>query len=79
MLLFLFYSYVKSQFDNDSRIPMYKTILAICDTPRHTQCVQNHIFLHIAMVIVDCGLELWFVFCSKLRIYFRNHLGILHT
>ncbi len=42
---------MKNQFDYDSRLPIYKTILAICDTPHHTQCVWNYIFPHIAMVI----------------------------
>ncbi len=51
ILLFLFYSYVKSHVDNDSCLPNYKTIPAICNTPPQTHCVQNSIFPHFVMVI----------------------------
>ena len=36
LTLFQFYSHVKSQFDIDSRLPMYKMILAICHMPHCT-------------------------------------------
>jgi hypothetical protein len=59
---FLLYSYVKSHVDNDSCLPIYKTIPAICNTPRQTQCVRNSIFPHFVMVITcrgpSCGLWL---------------------
>ena len=71
ILLFLFYSYVKSHLDNDIWIPIYKTISAICNTPRQTQCVRNSIFPHFIMVIMLCcgpSCGLWFVvvcWCAK--------------
>ena len=55
ILLFLFYSYVKSHLNNDIWIPIYKMIPAICNTPRQTQCIQNCIFLHFVVVITCCG------------------------
>ena len=55
IFLFLFYSYAKSHLDNDSCLPIYKTITVICNTPRQTQCVRNSIFLHFVMVIACCG------------------------
>ena len=68
ILLFLLYSYVNSYLDNDIWIPIYKTIPAICNTPRQTQCVPNSIFPHFIMVISDYdvlwGAELWFVVCG---------------
>jgi hypothetical protein len=72
ILLFLFYSYVKSHLDNDIWIPIYKTIPAICNTPRQTQCIPNSIFPHFIMVIMMCcggpSCGLWFVvvcWCAK--------------
>ncbi len=57
ILLFLFYS---CHLDNDIWIPIYKTIPAICNTPRQTQCVQNSIFPHFIIVIMlCCGCGLW--------------------
>jgi len=55
----------------DIWIPIYKTIPAICNTPRQTQCVRNSIFPHFIMVIMlhcgpSCGL--WFAvvcWCAK--------------
>ncbi len=61
ILLFLSYSYVKSHLDNDSRLPIYKTIPEICNTPRQTQFVWNYIFPHFVMVITVLWVELWFV------------------
>jgi hypothetical protein len=55
ILVFLFYSYVKSRLDNDSCLPIYKTIPVICNTPRQTQCVRNSIFPLFVMVITCCG------------------------
>jgi hypothetical protein len=37
ILLFLFYSYRKSHLDNNSCLPIYKTIPAICNTPHKTR------------------------------------------
>jgi hypothetical protein len=55
ILLFLFYSYVKSHLDNHIWIPIYKTIPEICNTLRQTQCVRNSIFPHFVVVITCCG------------------------
>ncbi len=52
---FLLHSYVKSHLDNDSCLPIYKTIPAICKTPCQTQCVRNSIFPHFVMGIMCCG------------------------
>jgi hypothetical protein len=41
ILLFLYYSYVKSHLDNDSCLHIYKTIRVICNTPGQTPCVQK--------------------------------------
>jgi len=60
ILLFLFYSYVKSHLDNHVWIPIYKTIPAICNTPRQTQCLQNSIFRTLSWWIVLWA-KLWFV------------------
>ena len=86
--LFLFYSYVKSHLDNDIWIPIYKTIQAICNTPRQTQCVPNSIFPHFIMVIMMCcggpSCGLWFVvvcWCANRGCAKKNkkthHVGIL--
>ncbi len=53
---FTAYSYVKSlHVDNDSCLPIYKMIPAICNTPCQTHCIRNSIFLHFVMVIACCG------------------------
>jgi len=44
---------VKSHLDNDSFLPIYETIPAICNTPRQTQFVRNSIFPHFVMVLRD--------------------------
>jgi hypothetical protein len=54
---------VKSHLDNDIWIPIYKTIPAICNTPRQTQCVRNSIFPHFIMVISDYDV-LWTASCG---------------
>ncbi len=46
---------MKSHVDNDSCLPIYKTIPAICNTPRQTHFVRNSIFPHFVMVITCCG------------------------
>jgi hypothetical protein len=52
---------MKSHFDNDSCLPIYKTIPAISNTPRQTHSVRNYIFPHFVMVITVLWAELWFV------------------
>jgi hypothetical protein len=47
--------------DNDSCLPIYKTIPVISNTPRQTHSVRNYIFLHFVMVITVLWAELWFV------------------
>jgi hypothetical protein len=37
---------------NDSCLPIYKTIPAICNFPRQTYCIRNSIFPHFLMVIM---------------------------
>ena len=54
ILLFLLYSYVKSHLDNDSCLPIYKTIPAICNTPHQTRASEFH-FSAFVMVITCCG------------------------
>ncbi len=69
---FLSYSYVKSHLNNDSCLPIYKTIPAICDTPHQTQSVQKYISLHFIMVIMVLWAKLWFVVvCQALFLYKR--------
>ena len=53
---------VKSHFDNDSLLSIYKTILAICNTPRKIQCVMefhfsalHHIMIPVVGRVVVCG------------------------
>ena len=62
ILLFLLYSYVKSHFDNDSCLPIYKTIPAICNILRQTQCITEcHFFaLHHGDYLLWAA-KLWFV------------------
>ena len=79
ILLFLSYSYVKSQFDYNSHLSIYKTILAIRDTPRQTQCVRITFFRTSPWCLHDCGLNLLFVFCSKLWMCVCLHVGIIPT
>ena len=45
IFLFLCYSYMKSNPDNDSCLSIYKTIPAICNTPCQT-CVYRILFFH---------------------------------
>ena len=52
---------MKSHLDNDSCLPIYKTIPAISNTPRQTHCVRNYVFPHLVMVITVLWAELWFV------------------
>ena len=57
---------MKSQFDDKvSHLPINKKILVICDAPHHTECDQNYIFWHIAMVIT--WLWAWLVICVLLK------------
>ena len=62
--LFLFYSYMKSHIDNDSRLPTYMTIPAICNTPRLTCAYGIPFFrtsswwLCVVGRVVVCGLWL---------------------
>ncbi len=66
ILLFFTYSYVKSHLDNDSCLPICKTIPAISNTPSQTHSVWNYIFLHFIMVIQCCGqsCSLWLARCN---------------
>jgi len=45
ILIFLLYSYVKSHLDNDSCLPIYKTITAICNTSHQTCAYRISFFL----------------------------------
>ena len=47
--------------DNDSCLPIFKTIPTISNTPRQTHSVRNYIFPHFVMVITVLWAELWFV------------------
>ena len=75
ILLFLFYSYVKCRLDNDSCLPIYKMIPAICNTPRQTNSVRNYIFPHFVMVITALWAELWVV---VVRCNLTESVGIVH-
>ncbi len=84
ILLFLFYSYLKSHFDNDSCLPIYKTIPAICNTPRQTHCVRNSIFPSLRHGDYVLWAELWFlVVChaksSNVEIVQQNYFDKLDT
>ncbi len=74
ILLFLPYSYVKSHLDNDSCLPICKTIPAISNTPRQSHFVGNIIFPHFVMVMTVLWAELWSVVaCCNLA----GNVGIL--
>ncbi len=81
ILLFLFYSYVKSHLDNDSCLPIYKMIPAICNTPRQIHCVRNSIFLHFIMVITCCGPScgLWLCVAALTLSHLGCRLGVLYS
>ena len=51
ILLFLFYSYVKSHLDNDSCLPIYKTIPAICNTPHKNSALRHGDFSDYTHVV----------------------------
>ncbi len=61
ILLFLSYSYVESHLDDDSCLPICKTIPVISNTPHQTHFIRNSIFLHFVMVMTVLWAELWAV------------------
>ncbi len=64
---------MKSHLDNDSCLPIYKTNLAICDTPHQTHYVGNSIFPHFVVVMTVLWAELWFVVeCRALFFFWRG-------
>ena len=52
MLLFLFYSYVKSHLNNNIWIHIYNTTPVLCNILHQTQCIRNSIFPHFVIVNV---------------------------
>ena len=67
---------MKSHVDKDSCLPIYKTILEICDAPPQIQYVRNYIFLHFVMVITVLWAQVWFVVvCRALFFFFKRDAG----
>jgi hypothetical protein len=66
--------YVKSHLDDDSCLPICKTIPAISNTPRQTHFVGNSIFPHFVMVMTVLWAELWSVVA---RCNLAGNVGIL--
>ena len=73
---FLWYSLVKRHLDNDSCLPIYTMIPAICDTPRQTQGVRNSFFPNFVMVITVLWAKWFVVVCRytfRKLLWHRNH------
>ena len=70
---------MKSHLDDDSCLPICKTIPAICDTPRQTHFVGNSIFPHFVMVMTLLWAKLWSVVARCNLANNVRYLGFLQS